>query len=64
MACKEWVPADYEFYIGKTYYYETPINPVVKSAAGIITRFALWIMRDMGPGTVKWPAPENRQVGE
>ncbi len=61
--CKEWLPADYEFYKGKAYYYEAPVSPAIKVAAGVMLRFVFFIMRDMGPGTVKWPAPENEGTG-
>jgi multimeric flavodoxin WrbA len=59
--CKEWLPADYEFYKGKAYYYEAPVSPAVKVAARALTRFVFFVMRDMGPGTVKWPAPEGKE---
>jgi multimeric flavodoxin WrbA len=58
--CKEWLPADYEFYRGKTYYYEAPISPVIKVAAGVMTRFVFFILRDLGPGTVQWPARDGK----
>jgi multimeric flavodoxin WrbA len=62
--CKEWLPADYDFYKGKAYYYEAPVSPTVKIAAGVMMRFVFFIMKDMGPGTVKWPAPDNKEAGE
>jgi hypothetical protein len=58
--CKEWLPADYEFYRGKTYYYEAPISPVINVAAGVMTRFVFFILRDLGPGTVQWPARDGK----
>jgi multimeric flavodoxin WrbA len=58
--CKEWLPADYAFYKGKTYYYDASISPAIKIAAGIMTRFVFSIMRDLGPGTVQWPPREEK----
>jgi multimeric flavodoxin WrbA len=62
--CKEWLPADNEFYRGKAYYYDAPVSPAIKVASEVMLRFVFFIMRDMGPGTVKWPAPENEGTGE
>jgi multimeric flavodoxin WrbA len=58
--CREWLPADYEFYKGKAYYYEASVSPAIKIVAGGMMRLLLFIMKDMGPGTVKWPVPENK----
>ena len=55
LECKEWLPADYEFYKGKAYYYDAPISPIVKASAGVMLRVLFFMMKDMGPGTVKWP---------
>jgi multimeric flavodoxin WrbA len=59
--CREWLPADYAFYADKAYYYDTPISPVTKATAGVMTRFLFFIMKDMGPGTVKWPASGDKK---
>ncbi|HTY90270.1 MAG TPA: flavodoxin family protein [Methanocella sp.] len=59
--CKEWLPADFEFYSGKDYFYDTKINPVMASAAKAIVGIALNMMKDMGPGVVKWPL-EKKEV--
>ncbi len=58
--CKEWLPADYEFYKGKAYYYDASISPAIKMAAGFMMRFVFYIMRDLGPGTVQWPPREEK----
>lgn len=60
MECKEWLPADYEFSRGKAYYYDAPISPAVKMAAGARMRFVFFIMRDLGPGTVRRPARDEK----
>jgi multimeric flavodoxin WrbA len=62
--CREWLPADYEFYRGKAYYYDAPISPFIKLAAGAMLRFVFFIMRDMGPGMAKWPPQERKTVME
>ncbi len=62
MECREWLPADYEFYKGKAYYYDTQVSPVVKATAGIMLRFLFYVMKDMGPGTVKWPPREEKAL--
>ncbi len=58
--CKEWLPADYEFYKGRAYYYDTKVNPLIKLAAGGVMRLAFIMMKDMGPGNVKWPPREEK----
>jgi hypothetical protein len=58
--CKEWLPADYEFYKGKAYYYDAPVSPLIKLAAAVMLRFVFFIMRDMGPGNVRWPPREEK----
>ncbi|HEY3273936.1 MAG TPA: flavodoxin family protein [Methanocella sp.] len=58
--CKEWLPADYEFYRGKAYYYEAPVSPAIKMAAGAMMRFVFFVMKDMGPGTVRWPVRDEK----
>ncbi|OPY26928.1 MAG: Iron-sulfur flavoprotein [Methanocella sp. PtaU1.Bin125] len=61
--CREWLPADYEFYKGKAYYYDAPVSPLIRLAASVMLRFAFFMMRDMGPGSVRWPPREEKKVG-
>jgi len=59
--CRQWLPADYEYYQGKGYHYETKIGPVKKEAAGVIVGLAMNMRKDMGPGPVKWPRGEEER---
>lgn len=59
--CTQWLPADYEFYQGKEYHYETKIGPVKKAAVNVLVSFAMNMMKDMGPGEVQWP-PKKQEV--
>ncbi len=54
----DYLAADLKFYAGKDYYYDVNINPIKKLAAGAMFRFAMLMMKDMGPGNVKWPRNE------
>jgi multimeric flavodoxin WrbA len=58
--CRQELPADHEFYKGKSYYYATAMNPIKALAARAIVWVAmgLWTSR-MGPGPVSWPAPRR-----
>jgi NAD(P)H-dependent FMN reductase len=62
--CREWLPADYEFYKDKAYYYDAPVSPLTKLAAAGMMRFVFYIMRDMGPGNVKWPPRDEKDSPE
>ena len=59
--CRQWLPADYEYYRGKEYHYETKIGPAKKAAAGVIVGLAMSMMKDMGPGPVKWPRGDEER---
>lgn len=51
-SCREWLPADYEFYRGKSrYHYEVQINPVKEAAVGVLVPLLMRLMKDMGPKT-------------
>jgi len=52
---KEVVPACYEFYRGKDYYYKAKISSVAKLAAWAIVPLAMLLTKDYLPGNVKWP---------
>lgn len=46
---QKYLPADFEFYKDKEYYYDVPISGIKKSAVGMLVRFVFWMMRDIGP---------------
>ncbi len=54
---RQYLPADYAFYAGKAYYFDTSVNPITavaaKTVVGLIMK--LWMKKDMGPGNVAWP---------
>ncbi len=60
--CKEWLPADFEFYNGKAYFYETRLNPAMAAAARTLVSFLMGMMKDMGPGQVKWPLDLKKET--
>ena len=60
--CREWLPADFEFYGGKEYFYETNINPAMAAAAKTLVGLAMSMMKDMGPGQVTWPLEKKEVV--
>ena len=62
IGCKEYLPADHAFYDNREYYYAAKINPVKALAAKALVRSLMYMMRDMGPGSVKWP--RDRMKGE
>ena len=55
LACRQYLPADYAFYNGKTYYFDTRVNPIKAAAAEAIVRIMVNIMKDIGPGNLPWP---------
>ncbi len=60
--CRQYLPADHAFYSGKTYYFDTKINPITASAAKAIVRILTHFMMDLGPGKVPWPV--LKKVGD
>ena len=52
---RKTLPADYAFYIGKAYYYDTDIPPIKAAAAKAIAAIMLRLMKNRGPGNVQWP---------
>ncbi len=48
-ACRQWLPADYEFYKGKEYFYDARISAYKKLLAGALLKALFFMMRDMGP---------------
>ncbi len=53
--CRPYLPADYAYYSGKTYYYETKINPIKAAAAKVIVKVMINRRKDKGPGNIHWP---------
>ena len=51
---KKYLPADYKYYKGKqNYFYDTKVNGFKNIVAKSLTRFVLFLMRDMGPKNEK-----------
>ncbi|MCE5213466.1 MAG: NAD(P)H-dependent oxidoreductase [Methanobacterium sp.] len=46
---KKYMPADYDFYKNKDYYYPAKIGIITKIGARIILKILFFIMRDLGP---------------
>jgi hypothetical protein len=48
--CREWLPADYEFYkVRDRYFYETSISPVTQATANFLVPRIMGMMKDLGP---------------
>lgn len=48
--CREWLPADYEYYAARDrYFYETSISPVTQTVADFLVPRIMGMMKDMGP---------------
>lgn len=56
LKCQQYMPADYTFYDGKVYYFDTKVNPIKAAVAKAIVGIYIYMMKDMGPGNVSWPA--------
>jgi multimeric flavodoxin WrbA len=50
---KEYMPADYQFYKDKKYYYPAHINVITRITTEIILRLVFFLMRDLGPAEKK-----------
>ena len=61
VACKQWLPADYNFYQDKEYYYDTRIGAFKKTAVDVLLKVLFPLMKGMGPGDVKWPVIRNKE---
>lgn len=59
--CRQWLPADYTFYEGKEYFYDAHISAYKKVMAGALLKLLFTMMKDMGPGSVKWPKNEIKE---
>ena len=61
LECRQYLPADYTFYNGKVYYFDTKVNPIKAAAAKAIVGIYMYLMKDMGPGNVLWPATKKEE---
>ena len=58
--CKQYLPADYSFYNGKDYYFDTKMDPIKAAAAKAIVDVMMNIWKKgMGPGNVSWPVAKK-----
>jgi multimeric flavodoxin WrbA len=55
LECRQYLPADYAFYNGKAYYYDTTINPIKAATAKAVVEVTVHMMKDKGPGRIPWP---------
>lgn len=61
LECRQYLPADYAFYNGKTYYFDARVNPIKAAAAKAIVRIMMPFIKDMGPGNISWPAAKKEE---
>jgi multimeric flavodoxin WrbA len=61
LECRQIFPADYAFYKGKAYYFDTSVNPIKAAAAKVIVRVMMNMMKDMGPGNISWPVAKKEE---
>ena len=63
LECRQSLPADYAFFNGKAYYYDTNINPIKAAVAKAIVRVMMnmYMMKGMGPGNVPWPVKKKEE---
>ena len=61
LACRQYLPADYAFYNGKAYYYNTAINPIKSAVAKAFVKIMMNRMKDMGRGNISWPVPKDEE---
>lgn len=57
--CRQYLTADYAFYDGKTYYYDTSVNPIKATVAKVIVDVVMNRMRGIRPGNVIWPVAKK-----
>lgn len=48
-SCSQWLPADYEFYKGKDYFYDAHVSAYKKLMASVMLKIVFTLMKDMGP---------------
>ncbi|HEY9246374.1 MAG TPA: flavodoxin family protein [Candidatus Methanoperedens sp.] len=61
LICRQYLPADYAFYNGKVYFFDAKVNPIKAAAAKAIVGIYIYMMKDMGPGNVSWPATKKEE---
>ncbi len=61
LLCRQYLPAEYTFYNGKVYYFDTKVNPIKAAAAKAIVGIYMYMMKDMGPGNVSWPVVKKEE---
>jgi multimeric flavodoxin WrbA len=62
LECRQYMPADYTFYNGKVYYFDTKVNPIKAAAAKAIVGIMMNIYKKkMGPGNVSWPVVKKEE---
>ena len=61
LVCRQYLPADYAFYQGKTYYFDARINPIKAAAAKAIVRIMIPFIKGMGPGNIPWPVSKKEE---
>jgi multimeric flavodoxin WrbA len=61
LECRQILSADYAYYNGKAYYYDTKINPIKAAAAKAIVGVMMNRMKGMGPGNIPWPVEKKEE---
>jgi multimeric flavodoxin WrbA len=61
LECRQYLPADYAFYNGKAYYYDTNINPIKAAMSKVIVGVMMNRRKDMGPGNIPWPVAKKEE---
>ena len=61
LECRKIFPADYAYYNGMAYYFDTSINPIKAAAAKAIVGVMMKMMKDMGPGNISWPVVKKEE---
>jgi multimeric flavodoxin WrbA len=54
--CRRYLTADHAFFAGKTYYFETDLDPIKAALArAFVGAIGDFYLKDIGPGHVRWP---------
>jgi hypothetical protein len=61
LECRKYLPADYEFYNGRSYYYDTKANQIKVIAAKTLVGIMMYVFirKGMGVGNVTWPVEKE-----
>ncbi len=62
LICRPYLPADYAYYSGRTYYYKTKIHPVKAALAKAIVNVMINRKKDKGPGSIAWPGEKEGET--